>query len=230
MINPSPPKEIRQRTVRSFVQRDGRLTKAQKNAIEKLLPIYRLEITKSRSFFDVFKNLGPVILEVGSGDGTTILEMARKYPLRNFIACEVYKSGIGKTLASIDVQGLTNIQIANLDVLELLENIPPHSLELAMIFFPDPWPKARHAKRRLVNDSFLGLIMKRMRKNGRVLIATDEGGYADQILDIADKSKYCRNLIGRRLYSSRPSWRPITNFEGRARKLQNQVWEIALCS
>lgn len=213
------------RHIRSFVRREGRMTDSQKTAIEQFWDIYGIDFGHSIiNLDDIFQRIAPKILDIGSGMGDTTITLAKSHPENNYLAVEVHRPGIGSLLRQIVNNKISNIRISNHDVMEVLQNqIPENSLDIIYIFFPDPWPKKRHHKRRLLNDSFLDVLGPRMKSHARLFIATDWQDYADHILELFSKRNDYINLAGNNKFAPRPHWRPLTKFEQRGHKLEHQV-------
>jgi len=174
------------RTIKSFVRREGRMTPAQKQALDNLWSQYGLELTSNKiDFSSLFNNQFPTILEIGFGMGGSLLTLAQEHPKNNYIGIEVHRPGVGALLANIAVHNLTNIRIYCADAIEVLNQcIPDNSLAEIIILFPDPWPKKRHHKRRLIQPKFIELIHTKLQPNGLLHIATDWENYAEHIEQI----------------------------------------------
>ena len=210
------------RTVRSFVNRTGRVTKAQKKAIEKLLPEYSIDSYKDNRFIES----RPLYLEIGFGNASNLLSQAQHYPNRNYIGCEIYESGIGGALKTIKNKNIKNVRIAVGDALDTIEYLSPKSLDGVFIFFPDPWPKKRHNKRRMINEEFLEKLGAKMKAHAQLFMATDDDSYAQEIIQLLAQDKYFENIAGELSYAPRPSWREVTKFEERAHRCGNSIFEI----
>jgi tRNA (guanine-N7-)-methyltransferase len=172
------------RTIKSFVRREGRMTRAQKLALQQLLPVYGLQITQGFwDFSAIFEHPGSLILEIGFGMGDSLLEMAQKFPDTYFLGVEVYRLGIGALLNRIHQNRLKNVRVIVGDAVDILtQNIPDSCLDCVQIFFPDPWPKRKHHKRRLIQEGFIRLVQKKLKIKGLLHIRTDNGDYANSIL------------------------------------------------
>jgi tRNA (guanine-N7-)-methyltransferase len=221
-------KETNPRTIRSFVKREGRMTKAQKQALQELFPIYGLSTDQGiLDFNDIFKSNQKIILEIGFGMGKSLIEMAQANPNDNFIGIEVHRPGVGAILRDIKLNNLNNIRVFNDDAVEVLQkNIPDNSLARVQIFFPDPWHKKRHHKRRLIQSDFVQLIKKKLKNKGILHIATDWQDYAEEILELISKDTEFHNLAGAEKFSARPNWRPLTKFEKRGQKLNHKIFDL----
>ncbi|RMH47101.1 MAG: tRNA (guanosine(46)-N7)-methyltransferase TrmB [Gammaproteobacteria bacterium] len=219
------------RTIRSFVLRQGRLTKAQQRALDTLFPKYGLKVTQQLiDWSRVFGREAPLILEIGFGMGQSLVEQAKATPEVNFIGVEVHRPGIGSTLAAIDKLQLNNLRVVEGDALEVLKfMIPEHSLTRVQLFFPDPWPKKRHHKRRIVNAAFADLVASRLKPNGHLHMATDWTPYAEHMLEVMEAHPDYENIAGPGNYTPRPDYRPLTKFEQRGERLGHQVHDLIYC-
>ncbi len=217
------------RHIRSFVRRDGRITPAQKNALQTLSARYCIEPGSELLDLDqLFGRHAPRHLEIGCGVGETILELARRHPENDYLGMEVYRSGIGNLLALLEKDGITNVRMLCEDAVQLLShNIAPQSLDAVYIYFPDPWPKKRHHKRRLIQPGFIDLLHARLTTAGRLFIGTDWEDYADHIRALMLDQPGFINLAGRDCYAPRPDWRPLTRYERRALRLQHVIRDFA---
>ena len=225
-LSDSPDKT---RRVRSYVRREGRMTVAQRQAIEKHWPVYGVEFSKTKVNLDLlFYRTAPKILDIGAGMGEVTASLAKTHPDNDYLAVEVHRPGVGSLIRRIVHDGLTNIRISAHDVTDVLRyQLPADSLDMVYIFFPDPWPKKRHHKRRLVNAEFLLLLKNCLKANGRIFIATDWQDYAEYILETFSRDQDFINLAGAGRYAPRPHWRPYTKFEKRGQKLAHAIWDFA---
>lgn len=221
-------KQLKKRSIRSFVKRDSRLTKSQQQALDNYWDKHGINFSSDLINFEtLFNRHAPVIMDIGVGTGDTTFFHAQNHPENNYLAIEVHKPGIGRLLNSIESKHLNNIKIINHDVIDVLtEQIPNHSLSQVFIFFPDPWPKKRHHKRRLINNKLIELLKKRIAQNGRLHIATDWENYADQIQALCDGDQELLNLNSNDHSSPRPNWRIKTRYETRGIRLEHQVWDF----
>lgn len=176
----------------------------------------------------VFKRNAPVYLEIGFGNGENLLKMAELGRDNNYLGCEVHRPGLGHTLLQLRASDLTNVRLVESDIIELLSAMKPDTLDAVCIFFPDPWPKKRHHKRRLIQTSFLDLLANRLKRAGRVYFATDDVSYAECVLEIVDQSEKWINLSGRRCYAPRPHFRSVTRFEKRADDDHRRVYDLII--
>jgi tRNA (guanine-N7-)-methyltransferase len=214
------------RHIRSFVLRQGRVSNAQRQALETLTPEYGVSFgTDVLDFERIFGRSAPTFLEIGFGMGETTAAIAREHPQNDYLAVEVHTPGVGSLLKQIKELGLTNIRVLQRDVVELLQQaLPPESLAGVHIFFPDPWPKARHHKRRLIQPAFVDLLCRHLKPGGYIHAATDWQDYAQQILAVfADQSQLVNTAVD---YAPRPAYRPLTKFEQRGLRLGHGVWDV----
>lgn len=220
-------KEKFMRPLRSFVLRQGRLTKGQLHALEHLWP--RFGIEHDDSVFDIsdlFGNKRPTTLEIGFGDGVSLATMAEADAKRNFIGIEVHKPGVGRLLHLIDEKKLTNVRVMDEDAVQILKHqIPDGSLNRVQLFFPDPWHKKRHNKRRIVQHDFVALVAKKLSENGVFHLATDWQKYAEHMAEVMEASPDFNSLVDGP-FSEKPSERPTTKFERRGLKLGHGVWDL----
>jgi tRNA (guanine-N7-)-methyltransferase len=214
------------RPIRSYVLRQGRLTKHQAEGIRLLSPIHVIPFESNILNWDtIFKNKGKRIIEIGFGMGDTTAEIAENLNKSNFIAIDVHSPGVGNLLNKIKEKELQNLKIIQHDAVEVLEKmIINKSLDAIHIFFPDPWHKKRHNKRRLIQKPFLELISKKLKKDGYIHIATDWEDYANWVIEIFNKNKMYK--IKNSDFSKKPSYRPKTKYENRGINLGHQVWDI----
>ena len=218
------------RTIRSFVLRGGRLTEGQKRALEELWPHFGIEETgEPIDLASAFGNQAPVIMEIGFGNGEATWQMASAHPQENYLAVEVHRPGVGHLLLKIEEHDLKNIRIACADAVEFLRvSIAPATLDGVRIYFPDPWPKKRHHKRRLIQPSFLRLLASRMRPQGILHLATDWEPYAEHMLEATAAVDEFENLSDSDGYCEKPDWRPGTKYELRGERLGHRVNDLLL--
>jgi tRNA (guanine-N7-)-methyltransferase len=214
------------RRIRSFVRRPGRLTPGQKRALDELLPRYGID----REVADLrraFERDAPLVVEIGFGNGQALAWMAANETEKNFVGIEVHEPGVGRLLKSVDEAGLDNVRVAMRDAVEVLdEQVVPASLDEVRIYFPDPWPKKRHHKRRLIQPLFLERLAVKLRPGGLLHLATDWAPYAEWMLEALEQVP-AFELIGEQ-FVPRPAWRPQTHFEQRGQKKGHQIVDI-LC-
>ncbi len=217
------------RHVRSFVIRAGRMTAAQDRAMEELGPKYLIDAS-SLEYIDFDKAFGrsaSLVVEIGFGMGVSFCEMAKNDPLRNYCGIEVHPPGVGSCLKLIEEQGLTNVRIIHFDAFEVIKKcLRPESVDILQIFFPDPWPKKRHIKRRLINDDFIAMVAPVLKHGAEVRLATDWQEYAEQMLDVMTRADGFSNTAPDGTYIPRPAWRPLTKFEARGERLGHGVWDL----
>jgi tRNA (guanine-N7-)-methyltransferase len=219
--------EITSRHIRSFVMRSGHITQSQRSAHQELLSTwgvpYRAELI---DFKEIFNREARLVLEIGFGMGETTAEIAAANPDWNIFGAEVYRAGVGSLLSKIERQNLSNIRIVEHDVVEVLRDmVPLASLDAVHIYFPDPWPKKRHHKRRLIQPAFLDLLLPRLKTGGTLHLATDWPDYAQQMLAVCSARAELKNP-SQGGFSSRPPWRPVTKFESRGMRLGNPVADL----
>lgn len=216
------------RRVRSFVRRAGRVTSAQARALAELWPRFGVETPEGQLDLQaVFGRDAPRICEVGFGDGQALAELALRQPENDFIGIEVHEPGIGHLLLNIERHGLQNVRIIRHDATDVLESwLPTGSLDRVHVFFPDPWPKKRHHKRRLIQPDFIGSLARAIRPGGILHMATDWEPYAEQMRDVADASAQFDNLSGAGCYSGDRADRPETKFERRGLRLGHEVRDL----
>ena len=215
------------RPVRSYVIRSGRLTESQRKAIESYWDDYVIEFNnQALDLNSLFPQLAPVSLEIGFGMGSSLLTMAHQEPDKNFLGIEVHRPGIGKVLHEIESLGLKNLKLICHDATEVIEqNILDNSLERILILFPDPWPKKRHNKRRLVQTEFVEKLTSKLQPEGLLHLATDWQPYAEQMLEVLEASANLINHNGAGCYWQNPE-RPPTKFEARGKRLGHGVWDL----
>jgi tRNA (guanine-N7-)-methyltransferase len=215
-----------ERRIRSFVTRAGRLSVAQARAIEELSPRFCVPYKKEPLDLDLcFSRAAPTILEIGFGMGDSTASIAASMPDRNFIGVEVHTPGVGSLLKLIGEQGLENLRIIQHDAVEVLTHmIAPGSLAGVHVFFPDPWHKARHNKRRLIQAPLVSLLASRLAPGGYLHCATDWEDYAVQMLEVLSGEPALHNSADG--YAPRPAYRPVTKFENRGLRLGHGVWDL----
>ena len=213
------------RTIRSFVLREGRFTAAQKKAFTRLWPNYGVSTGNQVVDFDgYFPKAQPVYLDVGFGNGDSLLAIAQQYSEFNFIGVEVYRPGIGNVLRRLHEKQLTNVRIVNADVVDLLRNnLATDYLQGMLVWFPDPWPKKRHHKRRLVNESFLLEAARVIKNNGVLYLASDWPPYIEVMTDLLAKLKIYTPVVAN---STQPIVRPSTRYEQRGKRLGHHVTDL----
>jgi tRNA (guanine-N7-)-methyltransferase len=214
---------------RVYIRRKGRMTRAQARALATLFDRYQLPMSASPvDWTAVFGRIAPLLLEIGFGMGHALIDAAQRHPDWNCVGVEVYRPGIGALLNAISAAQLTNIRIIEGDAREVLAGmIGPAQLHRLIVFFPDPWPKSKHHKRRLVNDEFATLAASRLAEDGRLLVATDWAHYAAAMLAVLDAEPGLDNVCGTGQFAPRAIERPMTRFEARGAGLGHAVWDLA---
>lgn len=215
------------RRIKSFVLRTGRLTEGQEKALERQWPLMGLQLSDGLlDFSQVFQQQGPIVFEIGFGTGTSLVEMAKNSPEKNFIGVEVHTPGVGRCLNDAERLELSNLKVFEEDAIEVIKQcIPDGSLDTVQIFFPDPWHKTKHTKRRLVKAEFIALLTPKLKQGGVIHMATDWKDYAKQMLRVMGAEKNYENLAEEDYYP-RPEWRPLTKFEKRGEGLGHGVWDL----
>ena len=214
------------RPIRSFVLRQGRMSAAQQRALDTLLPHFGLPFAPQAIDFDrVFGRVAPRVLEIGCGMGETTARIARAMPGVDFVGVEVHAPGVGSLLRLIALHALANLRVIRHDAVEVVAAmIPPHSLAGIHVFFPDPWPKKRHHKRRLLKPAFVHELALRLTPGGYLHVATDWEEYAQEILATLGAEPLLENTVPG--FASRPDYRPLTKFEARGLDLGHGVWDV----
>ncbi len=218
-----------QRPIRSFVLRQGRISRAQQHALDTLLSSFGIVYSaRLLDFETVFARKASTILEIGFGMGETTAQIAARHPDTNFLGVEVHSPGVGSLLKLIGEQQLQNVRIIQHDAVEIVRTmISPASVHGIHVFFPDPWPKTRHHKRRLLQPDFVSELANLLEPQGYLHVATDWHDYAEQILEVLSAEPLLVNTAD--AYAPRPAHRPQTKFEARGLKLGHNVWDIVFC-
>jgi tRNA (guanine-N7-)-methyltransferase len=222
--------ELRNRPIRSFVMRTGRMTAGQTRALEELWPRYGVEFSPVTLSLDtLFGRAAPRTLEIGFGNGEHLAALATAHPERDYFGIEVHRPGVGHLLLLASINNLTNLRASSHDAVEVLrEQIAEGSLDEVLVLFPDPWHKKRHHKRRLIQPSFVELIASRLRQGGVLRLATDWEEYALQMLEVLSGAKTLfTNLSPTGDWMPRPEERAPTRFEKRGARLGHGVWDLA---
>ncbi len=220
------------RAVKSYVVRSGRMTFGQEKAFSELWSVYGIEGGQESGgvmldFDKLFGRQAPVILEIGFGMGDSLIEIAASHPENNYIGIEVHRPGVGRLLGNISERALTNLRVMQFDAVEVLKTqIIDNSLSAVYLFFPDPWHKTRHHKRRIVQDDFVQLIRQKLSIHGQFHMATDWDAYARQVLKTMKQAPGFKNCASDDEYMPRPEYRPTTKFERRGERLGHGVWDI----
>ncbi|NOX09854.1 MAG: tRNA (guanosine(46)-N7)-methyltransferase TrmB [Gammaproteobacteria bacterium] len=216
------------RPIRSFVKREGRFTPGQRHALEILWPEFGLDMSTDQLDIEaVFGRVAPTIIEIGFGNGESLAEIAANHPENNYIGIEVHRPGVGHLLIQIRERQISNLRVMNEDAVEILQQmIPSNSLAAVYLFFPDPWHKKRHHKRRILQESFIQQVADRLQPGGYFHMATDWQDYAECMMANMGASALFQNKAGPGHYSPRPAYRPITKFERRGQRLGHGVWDL----
>ncbi len=217
------------RTIKSYVRRQGRMTPRQEHALEHHSAQYGLTLPQEGTFnwVEIFKRDRPLVLEIGFGMGHSLIDMATRQPEFNFVGVEVHRPGVGSALAELVDHGLQNLRLIEGDAVTILNTaITDESLSKIQIFFPDPWPKKRHHKRRLIQNEFVELLVKKLRPQGQIHLATDWEPYAVWMMDVLSSIPRLKNTAGDGAYLEKQTDRPLTKFERRGLGLGHQIWDL----
>jgi len=220
---------VHRKGIRSFVLRQGRMTKAQELAYEKIWPIAGIEYQKAElNLNNLFDNDNVrCVVEIGFGNGKSLAQMACDSSETNYIGIEVHTPGVGSLLMEVEKHTLNNLKCIRHDAIEVLQNmLPLDGLDGVQLFFPDPWHKKKHHKRRIVNKEFLDLILQRLKTGGRFHMATDWQPYAEEALELINNHEGFANELDDLGFSTRPEFRPVTKFETRGENLGHGVWDL----
>jgi tRNA (guanine-N7-)-methyltransferase len=212
--------------IRSYVLRQGRISNAQQRCLDTLLPTYGIPyLSQPLDLENVFGSPAAKTLEIGFGMGETTAAIAQSHPQNDYLALEVHTPGVGSLLKQIEELGLKNIRIIQHDAVEVLRDmLADNVLDGVHIFFPDPWHKTRHNKRRLIQPSFVAQLVKKIKPGGYIHVATDWQDYAEQVLAVLSSEKSLENTAAN--YAPRPAYRPLTKFEQRGLRLGHGVWDL----
>ncbi len=227
----STPEQQPHGHIKSFVRRLGRFTDAQRTAYESLMPVYGVayqnQITSRADWAKIFGNDNPIVLEIGCGMGETTAKIAAQNPHINYIGVEVFTSGVGALLKRITEYGLSNLRVMQHDAVEIIRDMIPHdTLDGIHIYFPDPWHKARHHKRRLIQSPFVHELALRLKPDAYIHCATDWENYAEQMLEVLSTEALLHNTSPSQTYIPRPEYRPLTKYENRGNRLGHGVWDL----
>ena len=220
---------IRQyRKIRSFVRREGRFTPAQKSAYASLWPVYGLDVTAEQwNFTQLFGRQSNVFLELGFGDGRVLKTLSARHPENDYLGIEVHRPGVGRVMRELAEEGLQNVRVVSEDGTEVLQNnIAAASLAGILIFFPDPWHKKKHKKRRMIQAAFVHLAASRLQQGGILHLATDWEEYAQQMLEVLSAENLLENTSLENAFIERPESRPLTKYEQRGMRLGHGVWDL----
>lgn len=220
------PENEHRRSIRSFVLRAGRMGSGQQRALEEFGPRFVLPFAPAALDLDgAFGRVAPKILEIGFGMGDSTASIAANHPENDYLGVEVHTPGVGALLKRIGAAGLSNLRIIQHDAVEVLDQmIAPGSLDGVHIYFPDPWHKKRHHKRRLIQAEFVGRLASKLKPGGYLHLATDWQDYAEQMLRLLQAEASLGNTA--EAYATRPEWRPLTKFEQRGLRLGHGVWDL----
>ncbi len=217
---------LKGREIRSFVIRAARMSDAQTRAIETLMPRYGIDFSPENTFGAEFpREKHPFIIEIGFGMGVATVEIAQNAPERDFLGIEVHPPGVGNILKLIESANLTNLRVIQHDAVQVLRHmVTPQSVDSFHIYFPDPWPKKRHHKRRLIQPALVALLAEKLKPGGLLHLATDWEEYAHWMLDVLRGEPALENTVAD--FAPKPAWRPTTKFETRGVNLGHGVWDV----
>lgn len=220
--------EFKPKSIRSFVIRAGRITAAQKNAFESAWPSYGLSLFNGAiNPEQLFGRQAPLVLEIGFGMGDSLLEMARNEPEKDFIGIEVHPPGVGRLINNAAKEGLKNLRVYMADANDVLEDcIPDASIDRLQLYFPDPWHKKKHNKRRIVQAAFVQRLRPKLKLGGIFHMATDWQPYAEHMMEVMNLAEGYTNTLGSNQFAERPNYRPLTKFERRGERLGHGVWDL----
>lgn len=226
MSDPSNKSEEFKRSIRSFVKREGKMTTGQKNAIELLWPMFGVDLkNETLDLAELFQRDAFTILEIGFGNGLSLADMAEAHPEQNYFGVEVHTPGVGGLLVQVKKRGMTNVRVSQDDAVEVLDQqIADGSLDRVQIFFPDPWHKKRHHKRRLIQTQFVKTLVAKLKPAGVIHVATDWENYAEHILQVLAQEPQLTNTAAD--YAEKPAYRPLTKYENRGKNLGHGVWDL----
>jgi tRNA (guanine-N7-)-methyltransferase len=226
---PAAPDTARHRAIRSFVVRAGRMTGAQERAWRELWPAFGIENSaEPLDFRTEFGRDAPVVLEIGFGNGESLVALASAHPERSYLGLEVHPPGVGHLLLCCEAARLANVRVICDDAVQVLQRrVPDASLDEVLLYFPDPWPKKRHHKRRIVQPPFVELVARKLKPGGVLRMATDWQPYAEHMLAATSGNTSLQNESATGDYVDRPDSRPLTRFERRGQRLGHGVWDLA---
>jgi tRNA (guanine-N7-)-methyltransferase len=218
---------IHLKKIRSFTRRQGRLTPGQQFALDTHWDKYCLDPQAEYNLAEVFGRTAPLIVEIGFGNGDSLAAMAAANPDTDYLGIEVHRPGVGHLLMLLENQGLKNVRVYCHDAVEIFEHkIPDNSLAGVHLFFPDPWPKKKHHKRRIIYPAFVRLLVKKLSPGGYFHAATDWQDYAEAMLSVLSETAGLTNASASKAYCERPDYRPLTKFEQRGLRLGHGVWDL----
>lgn len=220
--------EYKKKAIRSYVIRGGRITEGQKKAFDSAWQEYGLSLFDGLvDYSQLFGRTAPVVLEVGFGMGDSLLAMAESRPDMDFIGIEVHPPGVGRLLNNAKKVGITNLRVFMADAVDVLEDcIPDGSLARFQLYFPDPWHKKKHNKRRIVQPEFMQLVRQKLSTGGVCHLATDWEPYAEHMMEVMSLAEGYKNQADEYHFAVRPEYRPLTKFENRGQKLGHGVWDL----
>ncbi|MFL0797780.1 MAG: tRNA (guanosine(46)-N7)-methyltransferase TrmB [Cellvibrionaceae bacterium] len=220
--------EFKKKDIRSYVIRAGRITAGQRKAFETWGPKYRLRLVDGAlDIPQTFEREAPVVLELGFGMGDSLLQMAKDEADKSFIGIEVHPPGVGRIINSAGMDGVENLRVYMADAVDVLEDcIANESLDRFQLYFPDPWHKKKHHKRRIVQPEFVQRIRQKLKPGGVFHMATDWENYADHMMEVMSLAEGYENVAGEYLFSDKPDYRPETKFERRGERLGHGVWDL----
>lgn len=216
------------RRIRSFVRREGRLSNRQARALEEMWPEFGIDYQgETLNLPEIFGREAHTVVEIGFGMGASFVAMAKAAPEQNFMGIEVHRPGVGACLADAKDEGVTNVRVMEHDAVEVMMNcLPENSIDRLQLFFPDPWHKKRHHKRRIVQPEFVQMIRRVLKPGGVFHMATDWENYAEHMLEVMDAAEGFTNQHSETSYAPRPDYRPLTKFEKRGQRLGHGVWDL----
>jgi tRNA (guanine-N7-)-methyltransferase len=215
------------RPIRSFVRRQGRMTEAQRRALDCLWPRYGVVVVAAPlDLAAIFGRRAPLVLEIGFGNGDALVAAAASHPEQNYLGVEVHRPGVGSLLLKLEAAKIGNVRVVVADANELFAYLPTASLHGIHLFFPDPWPKKRHHKRRLMQPAFAARLRDVLESGGYIHCATDWEDYATQMRKVLEATPGFSNIAGTGGYVDRPATRPLTRFEQRGRAAGRPVWDL----
>lgn len=221
------PEQAPARKIRSFIRRQGRITQGQQSALENYWDKYCLVPNKTLDAVHVFGRHAALCIEIGFGNGDCLAKLATANPDKDYIGIEVHRPGVGHLILQLEQQGLQNVRIYCHDAIEVLtHSLADDSLSAAHLFFPDPWHKRKHHKRRIVQASFLSLLASKLQSGGYFHAATDWENYAEAMLKVLSGDNRFANTSLNTHYCERPAYRPLTKFEQRGLRLGHGVWDL----
>jgi len=215
------------RPIRSYVRREGRITTGQRKAIETLWPKYGLNRNSNTGKQFFFQRTSPITLEIGFGNGRNLINLAQNNPQNSYVGIDIYRPGVGRLLIELEQNNIHNVKIILEDAVTALPHFfKENSLAMVLVYFPDPWPKKRHQKRRLVNPLFLKQIASRLIEGGDLYVSTDCEDYAKTILNSIEDEQLLKNIMGPNCYAKKPLTRLLTKYEARGLRYKQQILDI----